>query len=109
MSARPRATPGRWAVLVLAALLFNAPILATLATSLKPPAEIMANPGLWVRAPTLANYAAVLTPSDRLNVWAYLGNSLAAALIGAVLPLALCLPAAYAIVRRGWGRRRVRP
>ncbi len=106
---RPRATPGRWAVLALAALLFNAPILATLATSLKPPAEIMGNPGLWVEAPTLANYAAVLTPSGRLDVWAYLRNSLAAALIGALLPLALCLPAAYAVVRRGLGRRLLLP
>ena len=99
----------RWAVLVLAVLVMNFPVAATLVTSLKPPAEIMANPGLTVDAPTLANYAAVLTVSDRLNVWAYLGNSLAAALVGALLPLALCLPLAYAAARRGTGRRLLLP
>jgi multiple sugar transport system permease protein len=99
----------RWAVLVLFALLVNAPILATLATSLKPPGEIMGNPGLWVQDPTLANYAQVLTPTDRLNVWLHLWNSFAAAAIGAVLPLLLCLPAAYAMVRRGWGQRVLLP
>ena len=99
----------RWIVLVVFALLVNAPILVTLATSLKPPGEIMGNPGLWVQDPSLANYAEVLTPTDRLNVWRYLWNSLAAAAIGAVLPLLLCLPAAYAMVRRGWGRRLLLP
>lgn len=99
----------RWAVLAVAALLFNAPILATLATSLKPPAEIMGNPGLWVQSPTVANYAEVLTPTDRLNVWRHLWNSFAAATLGAALPLALCLPAAYAMARRGWGRRLLLP
>jgi multiple sugar transport system permease protein len=99
----------RWIVLVVVVLLVNAPILATLATSLKPPGEIMGNPGLWVQDPTLDNYAEVLTPTDRLNVWRHLWNSLAAAAIGAMLPLLLCLPAAYAMVRRGWGRRVLLP
>ncbi len=38
--------------------------------------EVARNPGLWVQAPTLENFATVLTVSDRLNVYAYLGNSL---------------------------------
>lgn len=99
----------RWVVLVLAVLAMNLPVLATVATSLKPPGEIMSNPGLLVEAPTLANYAAVVTVSDRLNVWAYLGNSVQAALLGALLPLALCLPLAYAAERRGHGRRLLLP
>ena len=99
----------RWLVLALAVLLMNFPVLATLATSLKSPAEVSANPGLLVRAPTLANYAEVVTVSDRLNVWAYLGNSVVAAGIGALLPLALCLPLAYAAARRGTGRRALLP
>jgi multiple sugar transport system permease protein len=99
----------RWAVLVLAVLVMNVPVIATLVTSLKPPGEIMANPGLIVQAPTLDNYRAVLTVTDRLDVWAYLRNSLAAALVGALLPLALCLPAAYAAARRGAGRRWLLP
>lgn len=69
----------------------------------------MGNPGLWVRDPTLANYAEVLTVSDRLNVYRHLWNSLAAAAIGAALPMLLCLPAAYAVVRRGWGQRVLLP
>ena len=62
----------RWAVLVAFGLLVNLPVIATLVTSLKAPAEIMGNAGLWVRAPTLANYATVLTPTERLDVYAYL-------------------------------------
>lgn len=99
----------RWIVLGLAALLMNLPVIATLATSLKPPAEIMGNPGLWVESPTLANYATVVTVSDRLDVWAYLGNSAAAATLGAALPLLLCLPLAFVAARRGYGRRLLLP
>lgn len=99
----------RWLVLGLAVLIMNAPVIATLATSLKSPAEITANPGLLVRAPTLANYAEVVTVSDRLNVWAYLGNSVVAALVGAVVPLLLCLPLAFVAARRGYGRRLLLP
>lgn len=99
----------RWLVLGLAVLAMNFPVLATLATSLKSSAEVSANPGLLVRSPTLANYAEVVAVSDRLNVWAHLANSLVAAAIGALLPLALCLPLAYAAARRGYGRRALLP
>ena len=99
----------RWAVLVIAVLVMNMPVIVTIVTSLKPPAEIMSNPGLIVESPTLANYATVVTVSDRLNVWAYLTNSVVAASIGSLLPLALCLPFAFAAARRGFGRRLLLP
>lgn len=94
----------RWAVLVLAAFVLNFPVIATLVTSLKTPREIATNAGMTISEPTLANYASVLEVTDRLNIYQYLTNSLVAASIGAVLPLMLCLPMAYAMARRGYGR-----
>jgi multiple sugar transport system permease protein len=82
----------------------NFPILATLVTALKPAREITRNPSLWIEAPTLANFATVLTVSDRLNVYHYLWNSTVAALIGSVLPMIVAFPLAWAMVRRGVGR-----
>jgi multiple sugar transport system permease protein len=94
----------RWIVFALAAVVLNFPLIATLATAFKGRAEISRNPGLWVEAPTLENFTTVLTVSDRLNIWAYLWNSLAAASIGALLPMVLCFPVAWALARRGLGR-----
>jgi len=93
----------RWAVFAIAALAMNFPVLATLATSFKTPAEIARNPGITVQAPTLENYAAILSADGRLDIWAYLSNSLIAALIGTLLPMLLCFPAAWAVARRGVG------
>ncbi|NAZ36574.1 carbohydrate ABC transporter permease [Rubellimicrobium sp. CFH 75288] len=94
----------RWAVFGLAALLLNFPVIATAVTAFKAPGEVTRNPSLWIEEPTLANFAAVLTASDRLNIYHHLGNSLVAALIGAVLPLVVAFPLAWAMVRRGVGR-----
>lgn len=94
----------RWAVFGLAAFVLNFPVIATVVTAFKSPAEVARNPSLWIEAPTLANFAAVLTVSDRLNVYAYLWNSLVAALIGAILPIILAFPVAWAMARRGYGR-----
>jgi hypothetical protein len=99
----------RWIVFGLVAFAINFPVLVTLVTSFKTPREIATNPTFWIEAPTLANYASVLTVTDRLNLFAYLWNSLAAALIGAGLAVLLALPAAYAIARGAWGRRAVFP
>ncbi|MHA1566691.1 MAG: carbohydrate ABC transporter permease [Alphaproteobacteria bacterium] len=97
-------TSMRWLVFVVAAFAMNFPVLSTLVTSLKTNAEISSNAGLWVQHPTLVNYFAALTVTDRLNIFAFLGNSLAAASIGAILPIILAFPAAYAVARRGYGR-----
>ncbi|PIE07124.1 MAG: sugar ABC transporter permease [Rhodobacterales bacterium] len=95
----------RWAVFALAALVMNFPVIATFITALKPPREVNANPGLIPHEVTFDNFVTVLTISERLNVWAYLHSSLVAALIGAILPILLCVPLAYAIARRGYGQR----
>lgn len=94
----------RWIVFAIAAFAMNFPVLATLVTAFKSPAEVSRNPSLWIEAPTLANFATVLTVSDRLDIYHYLWNSTAAALIGAVLPMVVAFPVAWAIVRRGVGR-----
>jgi len=94
----------RWVVFAVAAFVMNFPILATLVTALKAPGEVTRNPSLWIEAPTLENFATVLTVSDRLNIYGYLYNSLTAALIGSILPIVLCFPIAWALARRGTGR-----
>lgn len=94
----------RWIVFALAAVVMNFPVLATLITAFKSSAEVSRNPSLWIEAPTLENFATVLTVSDRLNVYHYLWNSTVAALIGAVLPMIVAFPIAWAMVRRGIGR-----
>ena len=88
----------RWVVFILAALLLNLPILATFVTSFKTTADINAFPPTWIFAPTLDHYREVLFggSTDYLrNIW----NSVVIAVIGTSLAIALCLPAAYAIVR----------
>lgn len=102
-------TPLRWIVFVVAAFAMNFPILATLITAFKSPGEVSRNPSLWIEAPSLQNFATVLTVSDRLNIYAYLWNSLSAALIGAILPMILCFPIAWAMARRGLGRAALMP
>ncbi len=94
----------RWVVFILAGFIMNFPVIATLVTAFKSPAEVGRNPGLWVQSPTLENFATVLTISDRLNIYHYLWNSLVAAMIGAILPMILCFPIAWAMARRGYGR-----
>jgi multiple sugar transport system permease protein len=100
---RPRMAP-RWIVFAIAAFVMNFPVLATLVTAFKSPGEVSRNPSLWIEAPTFANFATVLTISDRLNIYAYLWNSTVAAVIGAVLPMIVAFPLAWSIVRRGAGR-----
>ncbi len=100
---KPRLTL-RWIVFAIAAFVMNFPVLATLITAFKTPGEVSRNPSLWIEAPTLANFATVLTISDRLNVYHYLWNSAVAALIGSVLPMIVAFPIAWAMVRRGYGR-----
>lgn len=94
----------RWIVFAIAAFVMNFPVLSTFITAFKGPKEVSRNPSLWIEAPTLENFATVLTVSDRLNVYHYLWNSLVAALIGALLPMIVAFPLAWPMVRRGYGR-----
>ena len=93
----------RWALFGLVVLLFNFPIIATLATSLKTTADINAAPPVWLFAPTLDHYGQVLA-GERLDFLALLTNSTVIALGGTVLAILLSLPAAYAMVRLRVGR-----
>ena len=94
----------RWLVFAIAALIMNFPVIATFITAFKSPAEILQNPSLIIQSPTLENFLTVLTISDRLNVYHYLWNSFSASLIGALLPMIVAFPLAWALVRRGYGR-----
>jgi multiple sugar transport system permease protein len=94
----------RWVVFVVAAFVMNFPIIATVVTALKSPGEVSRNPSLWIETPTFENFATVLTVSDRLNVYHYLWNSVVAATIGALLPVLISFPIAWAMARRGVGR-----
>lgn len=99
----------RWTVFGIAAFAMNFPVIVTLVTSFKSAKEIAMNPSLVLQAPTLGNYAQVLTDTSRFNIYAYLFNSAAVAFTGASLALVLTLPAAYAIVRTGVGRKHLLP
>jgi multiple sugar transport system permease protein len=98
----------RWIVFIFVALLFNFPIIATLATSLKTNADIYASPPLWIFAPTLQHYQAVVS-DQTVNFPRFLVNSVVIALLGTVFALALSFPAAYAVVRFGIGKRFLLP
>lgn len=85
-----------YAALVVVSVLFLAPIVWILSTSLKPPGEIFATPStLLPRQPTLDNYAAVLAGDFRR----YLVNSLIAATGATALGLLLGLPAAFGFAK----------
>ena len=99
----------RWIVYIVAVLVLNAPVIVTLVTAFKSAKELSTNSGLWIAKPVLDNFAKVLTVTDRLNIFAYLGNSLVVALIGAGLALLLAVPAGFAIARGNMGRRFLLP
>jgi ABC-type spermidine/putrescine transport system permease subunit II len=99
----------RWIVFAIAAFAMNFPVIVTLITSFKSAKEIATNLGLILQAPTLANYAKVLTDTSRFNIYAFLLNSTVAAFIGSFLALLLCLPAAYAIVKTEVGKKHLLP
>lgn len=99
----------RWIVFIIAAVLMNFPVIATLVTSFKSARELSTNAGLWINAPTLEHYQTALEVSDRLNIFAYLYNSAVASLIGTSLAIVLALPAAYAIARGKFGQKILLP
>lgn len=95
----------RWLVFVVAAFAMNFPVIVTLITSLKSRAELSTNASLRLLEPTFVNYQQIFDMADRFNVLAFLRNSTVASLIGSLLPLLVAMPAAYAIVRLGAGKR----
>ncbi|HTW28517.1 MAG TPA: carbohydrate ABC transporter permease [Acetobacteraceae bacterium] len=98
----------RWLLFLLTVLLLNLPVIVTVLTSLKTDADINASPPVWLFAPTLAHYRAVLD-DPTLDFPRYLANSTVIAGGGTLLALALAVPAAYGMVRSGAGARLVLP
>lgn len=98
----------RWVAFVLVVVVFNFPLLATFATSLKTLPDIYRNPPVWIFAPTFEHYRAVLT-DPTVNFPHYLLNSVVIAIGGTLITVVLALPAAYGIVRTGWGARTLLP
>ena len=99
----------RWIVYGIVVFATNFPILVTLITSFKTTREISNNPGLWIEQPTFDNYVKVLTDTERFNIFLYLANSAAAALIGTLLAIVLTFPAAYVIARSETGQKLLLP
>lgn len=98
----------RWSAFGLVILIFNFPLLATISTSLKTLPDIYKHPPVWVFAPTIQHYRDVLT-DPTVNFPKYLVNSVVIALGGTLIAVVLALPAAYGIVRTGWGARTLLP
>lgn len=105
------AQPGRHLLLILAALLFLAPLLWMLATAFKAPEDIIAGLGSvrWLPDPaTTENFRSVLAKVDEFPVWRWTGNSLFIALATTFLVLVVDSLAAFAYARLRWrGRDRV--
>jgi multiple sugar transport system permease protein len=99
----------RWLVFAVAVLAMNFPVISTLVTSLKGDAEISSSASLWIKQPTLVNYAAIFDMADRFDIVHFLLNSLIASLIGSALAIAIAFPAAYAMVRFGTGQKWLMP
>lgn len=96
----------RWFFFVLVVLIFNFPLFFTAATSLKRTPEITAK--VWLFVPTLEHYLKIFTDPS-LNFPRYLLNSISIALGGTLIAILVTLPAAYAMVRFGVGRRSLLP
>ncbi len=87
----------QYLALIMATLLFIAPLLWMVSTALKPEGEVYAYPPQWIpHAPTLANFASVLSRFAFGRWWL---NSIAAALMSTLLVLLLDSLAAYALAR----------
>jgi multiple sugar transport system permease protein len=78
----------RWIVFIMVALLFNFPIIATIATSLKSNADIYTSPPLWIFTPTFQHYQAVVS-DQTVNFPRFLWNSVIIALLGTAFALVL--------------------
>jgi multiple sugar transport system permease protein len=102
MTPTARWSPARaaaYALLLLTALLFLAPLLWMLSTSLKTDADAVASTPAWLPpTPTLQAYAAVLRAEDA-PVLRWFLNSLLSAALQALLVVLTAAPAAYALAR----------
>ncbi|HHY47784.1 MAG TPA: carbohydrate ABC transporter permease [Firmicutes bacterium] len=88
----------RWIVTLAILLVFNSPILGTIITSFKTKADISSMPPKWIFHPVLEHYQNVLYAFG-YDFPKFFQNSIVVSLGTSLLVLAVCLPAAYSIVR----------
>lgn len=94
--------------MLVAALLFLAPLLWMLTTSLKTPGDIVSGLGAgrwWPHPVTLANFRQVLGNVEEFPVWRWTGNSLFVSLAVTLLVLVVDSLAAFAYARLRWRGR----
>ncbi|WP_030622104.1 carbohydrate ABC transporter permease [Streptomyces sclerotialus] len=105
---RPRLTPGRTALLVVALFLVAAwllPLVWAVATSLKPEGETTKTPLEWIGSKiTFEAYAKVWESGDLLQ-WTV--NSLFVSVVTTLLTVVLCAMAAYGFIRTDFRGRRL--
>lgn len=101
-SAAQSPSPKRYtieAIVVIASLLFLAPVILIYLTSFKPDSEIIQFQGLIPRHPTLANFHHILGTPEEIPVFRWLFNSLFISTSATLLVLAVTSLAAYALAR----------
>ncbi|RKX40342.1 MAG: carbohydrate ABC transporter permease, partial [Thermotogae bacterium] len=89
-------------------LIFNLPFINVVMTSLKTTADISKSPPPLIFRPTLKHYRNIFT-NPTFSFLNFLVNSSVIALSSAVFSILLCLPASYAMVRYGIGRKFIFP
>lgn len=98
----------RWLLFVVVVVVFNFPLLSTVATSLKTTPDISAFPPKLLFTPTVEHYVTVFT-SRSVDIERFLFNSIVIASVGTLLTIVITLPGAYAIVRYKRGLRLLFP
>ena len=97
----PRRTGTIWGVVAwIVGLLFVAPVLWMLLTSLHSEPDAATNPPSFLAPLTLDGYANFFGAATGASPWPPLINSLSASLISSLLVLVLAIPAAYALSSR---------
>ncbi|MET3288326.1 carbohydrate ABC transporter permease [Brevibacillus fluminis] len=94
-----------WLLLACALAVFLSPLLLDFITSLKTEGDIASFPPKWAFVPTFEHYQSVFSSSGYPFGQFFL-NSFLIASIASVATVAICLPAAYAMVRYGLGSKR---
>lgn len=94
------------ATIMLLVLVFNFSLISTIATSLKRDVDISSFPPKWVFPPTSQHYRNVLYGAG-YEFPAFFRNSVMISLGAALMVVAICLPAAYSMVRFGTGGKRL--
>lgn len=93
-----------WLVTCVILGVFNFPLLNTLMTSVKQPADIVAVPPKMIFRPVWSNYLALFS-DPTVPYGRYLVNTIVIAVGAALLTVLVTLPAGFVIARFGTGRR----